>query len=74
MILWRRSLVSNVKVFKMQNDAVSCGDSRCVAVSVQFDNCVLCIFNVYLPCLHNMSDEKEMQIVECMGFIDKIVQ
>ena len=55
-ILWR-SLVSNVKVFKMKSDAVSCGDSRCVAISVQFDNCVLCIFNVYLPCLHNMSDE-----------------
>ena len=58
----------------MQNDAVSCGGSRCVAISVQFDNCVLCIFNVYLPCLHNMSDEEEMHIVECMGFIDEIVQ
>ena len=58
----------------MQNDAISCGGSRCVAISVQFDYCVLCIFNVYLPCLHNMSDEKEMHIVECMGFIDEIVQ
>ena len=72
-ILWRRSLVSNVKVFKMQNDAVSCRDSRCVAISDQFDNCVFWIFNVYLPCLHNMSDEEEMQFVECMGFIDEIV-
>ena len=58
----------------MQNDAVSCGDSRCEAISVQFDNCVLCIFNVYLSCLHNMSDEEEMQIVERMGFIDETVQ
>ena len=66
--------LSNVKIFKMQNCAVSCGDSRCVAISVQFDNCVVYIFNVYLLCLHKMSDEEEMQIVECMGFIDETVQ
>ena len=58
----------------MHSDAVSCGDSRCMEISIHFDNCVLCIFNEYLPCLLNMSDKEVMQIIECMGFIDDTFQ
>ena len=48
--------------------------SRCMGIAFETKLGIFCIFNVYLPCLQNMIDVEELQVMECMSFIDESIQ
>ena len=57
-ILWRKSALNNVKVYKMENN------SRCIGLSFNVDN------GMYLS---DYNDELEIEILECLNFIEDLV-
>ena len=64
-ILWRHSNIVGVRSFTMSN----CGRSVAIAFPTIDGMCV--VVSVYLPCLSNYTDEQELQVLECMSFIEE---
>ena len=67
-ILWKRDLINNVTTYCMDK----CG--RCIGISFLSKEGYCFVFNVYMPCLSQFDDDVEIEVVECMSFIDSVVQ
>ena len=67
-ILWRRDLTNNVTNYYMNE----CG--KCIGISFPSKEEYCFVFNEYMPCLSQFDDDVEIKVVECMSFIDSVVQ
>ena len=66
-IVWRRAVIQDVKQYQMLHG------SRCIGISFRSATAIYFVFNVYLPCSSNFDDEREMEVIECMSFIEETV-
>ena len=66
-ILWRKSCLVNVNKYTMLDS------SRCMGISFGTPIGMCFIFNVYLPCLSMYNDKREIELVECLSFIDATI-
>ena len=49
----------------------SCGS--CVSISFAYKAGCCFVFNLYLPCLTTIDSDSELEVLECMRFIDKTI-